>query len=115
MVRTATRIPSLARIRSSRLRHVPLLRIDRIDLHLPASLKRGFDFLKQLPLLGVDEVLIQVLCSRNQKRFPALGFRIEFPPNQVSEAVGPIGISQEGIQGHADHRLIATMLTESLP
>ena len=70
--------------------HVPLLRIYRIDLHLPAALKRGFDFLHQPPLLGIDKVLIQVTRSCDQEWFTALGFRIELTPDQVPEAVGSL-------------------------
>ena len=71
-------------------RHVALLRVDRIDLHLPAALKRGFDFLHQPPLLGIDKVLVQVTRSCDQKWLTPLGFGIELTPYQVPEAVGSL-------------------------
>src|ERR1035441_9034331 len=66
--------------------HVALLRVDSVNLHLPAALKRGFDFLHQPPLLGIDKVLIQVGCSCDQERLTMLGFRIELTPYQIPEA-----------------------------
>ena len=105
MVSTATRIPSLTKIRSSLLCHVPLLRVDGVDLHLPPTLKRGFDFLDQPPFLGIDKVLIQVTGSCNQEWLTTLGFGIELPPYQVPETIGPVRVSKESIQGDAGHRL----------
>jgi len=94
--------------------HIPFLGIDCVDLHLPATLKRGFDFLHQPPFLGVNEVLIQVRCGGDQKRLTTLRFGIEFPPDQVSEAEQPVRVSKQSIQRHADHRLVASMLAECL-
>ena len=34
----------------------------------------------------------------NQEWLTALGFRIEFPPNQVTEAEGSVGVCEESIQ-----------------
>src|ERR1019366_7612815 len=95
-------------------RHVTLLRVDRVDLHLPAKRKRGFDFLHQPSLLGIDKVLIQVGRGCDQKWLTTLGFWIELTADQVSEAVGSIWKGKEGIQGDAGNRRVTSMLTESL-
>jgi hypothetical protein len=85
--------------------HIPLLVYNRVDLHLPAALKRGFDFLHQPPFLGIDKVLIQVTRSCDQEWLTPLGFRIELTSDQVPEAEGPIWISKQSIQGDAGNRL----------
>src|ERR1019366_2425062 len=77
-------------------------------------LKRGFDFLHQPSLLGIDKVLIQVTRSCDQEWLTPLGFRIEFTSDQVPEAKGPVRISKQSIQGDARNRLVASMLTEGL-
>jgi len=78
-------------------RHVALLGIDRIDLRLSPALKRSFCFLHEAPLLGVDQALIQIASRCDQEPFATLGFRIEFPPNQIPEAEGPVRVSKESI------------------
>src|ERR1035437_2234590 len=83
-------------------------------MHLPATLKRGFDFLHQPPFLGIDKVLIQVTRSCNQEWLTTLGFGIELTSNQVPKAEGTIWEGKESIQGNACDRRIASMLAESL-
>jgi hypothetical protein len=60
-------------------------------------LKRRFDFFNQPPFLGVDQALIQIASRCDQERFATLGFRIEFPPDQIPEAEGPVWVSEESI------------------
>jgi hypothetical protein len=43
-----------------------------------------------------------------------LGFGIEFPPYQVPEAEGPVGVSQQSIQGDARDRLVTSMLAQGI-
>jgi hypothetical protein len=95
-------------------RHVPFLCVDRVDLHLPPPVKRGFHFVQQPPFLGVDKVLIEVASRSDQEWFATLGFGVELSPYQIPETEGPVRVSEESIQGHADHRLVASMLAECL-
>ena len=74
--------------------HIPLLGIDCEDLDVSPALKRGFDFLKQSPFLGVDQVLVQITGSRDQEWLPALGLGIKFAADQVPEAKGAVRVSK---------------------
>src|ERR1035437_4463017 len=94
--------------------HVSLLGVDRVDLCLPSSLKRGFDFLHQPPFLGIDKALIQVTRSCNQERLTTQSFGIEYTSYQVPESERPVRVSQQGIQGDACDLLVASMYTEGL-
>ena len=73
-------------------RHVPLLRINRIDVAVTACSELRLDNLEQAALLGLETLPIQILGSTNQKLFPPASLLIELPTPQLTDLVGPVRV-----------------------
>src|SRR5208283_2074902 len=95
-------------------RYVPLRRVYSINLAFSAAGEVGLDALHQLALLRVGEVLAEVLCLSDQKWHASMQLRVVLGSDQITEAVRPIRIGKQCIEGRADHGMVSSMLFERL-
>ena len=95
-------------------RYVPLCRVYGIYLAFSAAGEVRLDALHQLALLRVGEVLAEVLCLSDQKWHASMQLRVVLGSDQITEAVRPIRIGEQCIEGRADHGMVSSMLFERL-
>jgi len=95
-------------------RYVPLCRVYGINLAFSAAGEVRLDALHQLALLRVGEVLAEVLCLSDQKWHASMQLRVVLGSDQIAEAVRPIRIAEQCIEGRADHGMVSSMLFERL-
>src|SRR5271157_2327966 len=79
-------------------RYVVLVGIDGKHLALTPTVELPLDFLNESSLLGINLALIQVLRFRDDEALALLRFRVIASSVERPQAVGMVGIDQQGIE-----------------
>src|SRR5664279_2187612 len=93
--------------------NVVLVGVDSKDLALAAACELRFHLFDQCPLFGIRLVLIQINRLGNDKRFAALGFRVEFRTVQSAETIRMVRPGQQSVKHGARNAAVSAMFLQA--